>query len=372
MAQRFVPSGDLSAVAIAKTPATAMRSAVSPMFCRYLPATALLSPALVMALAACQPSPPISNATDQQVAGAFVAKVVLPQYRELAQRSAALQQALDRLASQPTPAHLDQARGAWRAARQSWETGESWAFGPAETLGFDAHLDDWPVNEKDLRTALQSSAFSPQQFRQLTTTARGFHGIEAVLFGLDGQPPTASQLSAAQLSYLRAAGADLSQQARGLLQAWEGPRGYGASFAGTGSREADSANEAVAEILQGMVGTLEEIAAEKLGKPLASRESSDLESTYSASTQADVVANLSGIDEGLQRSGLLQLLRSRDAELATELASSLRQAIEATRAMPPRLNGALEQPQERSRIEAAISASQRTADLVKRASQVLG
>ncbi len=313
MAQVFVPLAGLRVLVIANTPVTAMGFPLLPMLCRRLPAAAL-----VMVLAACQPSPPVSTATDQQVARAFVAQVVLPQYRQLAERTAALQQALDRLASQPTPAHLDQARGAWRAARQSWETGESWAFGPAETQGFDAHLDDWPVNEKDLRTALQASTFSPQQFRQLTTTARGFHGIEAVLFGLDGQPKAASQLSAGQLSYLREAGADLSQQARGLLQAWNGPRGYGASFAGAGSREADSTNEAVAEILQGMVGTLEEIAAEKLGKPLASRQPSDLESTYSASTQADVVANLSGIEAGLQRSGLLQLLRSRDAALTAD------------------------------------------------------
>jgi predicted lipoprotein len=139
--------------------------------------------------------------------------------------------ALERLAATPTEAHLEAARNAWRTARQSWETTESWAFGPAGTGGFDGNLDEWPANEKDLGMALAGGALTPATYAKLTSTARGFHGVEFVLFGQGPVQPPVGQLKAAQRSYLRHAGADLAANTGGLLAAWQGPGGYGVSGA---------------------------------------------------------------------------------------------------------------------------------------------
>jgi predicted lipoprotein len=323
---------------------------------RLAPAALVVS----LLLAACQSPRQFGASSPQQVADAFVSEVVLPNYQQLVQDSRRLSAALDALATTPGADQLEAARKAWQQVRKTWETSESWAFGPAETGGFDGNLDDWPVNEKDLSTALASGAFSPELFARLTTTAKGFHGIEAVLYGTQGTRPEASQLSAAQLIYLRQAGADLASNAKGLASAWEGPKGFGAAFQA-------KPDDAMAEILQGMVGTLEEVAAEKLGASLASRSKSDLESFYSDNTRADIVANLAGVSEVLQRSGLIQLIASRDAQLARSLQGAMDEAQTSARALPEQLNTAINDPAGRSLIEAVMANSERTVALLKQA-----
>jgi predicted lipoprotein len=327
----------------------------------------LLAPAALgftLLVAACEPSSQSGVSSAQQVADAFVSEVVQPNYQQLVEGSERFSAALAALAATPGPEQLEAARNAWQQARTTWETGESWAFGPAESGGFDGNLDDWPVNEKDLRTALASGAVTPELFAKLTTTAKGFHGIEAVLYGTQGQRPEASQLSAAQLAYLRQAGADLTTNAKGLAAAWDGPKGFGAAFKA-------KPEEAVAEILQGMVGTLEELAAEKLGAPLGSRNKGDLESSYSDNTRADIVANLGGVKEAMQRSGLIKLIESRDAKLASRLKQSIDQTQTSARALPEQLNNALADPAGRSKIKAVISGSERSAVLLKQAAEKL-
>jgi len=323
---------------------------------------------LGLSVVGCHPGPQGGVPKEQAVATAFVDEVVLPSYRQLDARTRELSRALEQLAATPTEAHLEAARTAWRAARQSWETTESWAFGPAGTEGFDGNLDDWPVNEKDLGTALAGGALSPATYAKLTSTARGFHGVEYVLFGRGTVPLQVGQLTAAQRSYLRQAGADLAANSAGLLAAWQGPSGYGASFSSAG----EGGPAAVAEILQGMVGTLQEVADEKLGAPLESRDPARLESHYSGGTQADVVANLEGIQQGWRRSGLKKLVASRDAALVDRIEAELAATLQQAKQLPPQLNDRLKDAPTRAAIEAVIASTRRTADLLEQASGRLG
>ncbi|MFM7315114.1 MAG: imelysin family protein [Synechococcus sp.] len=319
---------------------------------------------LPLALAACQPGGQAAAPSPQQVAKAFVAEVVLPQQQQLVQGSERLAVALAALAENPDAERMEAARLAWQEARTTWETGEAWAFGPAETGGFDGNLDDWPVNERDLNRALTAGSITPELFSRLTTTAKGFHGIEAVLFGTEGQNPAVPALTGPQRAYLRLAGADLVENARGLLAAWEAPQGFGATVSG-------QPEEAVAEILQGMVGTLEEVAGEKLGAPIQSGSPRDLESFYSGTTRADIVANLAGVHEALQRSGLLDLIRSRDARLASALDRSLTEAQAHARALPVHLENHLQQQAVQERVQTVIADSERSAALLQQASALL-
>lgn len=332
---------------------------------RGLPLAALAS--LTIALVGCQAGGSAKAPQPHQVAAAFVEAVVLPQYNQLLQSSESLAQALDTLAAQPTQAHLTAARAAWSAVRRHWETGESWAFGPAESQGYDGNLDDWPVNTKDLGAALNAPALSAKTFAQLTTTTRGQHGIEAVLFGPGLSE--ASALTPQQRAYLRAAGQDLVVQSRGLLQAWQGPKGFGATLVGA-SGNAQAADNAVNEMLQGMIGTLEELAAEKLGKPLSTRNKTDLESFYSDTTQADVVANLSGVELVWTRTGLQQLIAARDASRARSIDQSLASAL--ARALPPWLNGQLTTDAGRQAIAAVVADCERSATLLQQALETRG
>lgn len=319
---------------------------------------------IALLLVGCQPDSRSAAPSSQQVADAFVANVVVPNYRQLAERSQQLASALDALAAKPGATELNAARTAWQQVRATWETSESWAFGPAESGGFDGNLDDWPVNEKDLGTALASGTMTPELFTKLTTTAKGFHGIEAVLYGMSGTQPEASQLTTTQLAYLRAAGADLVTNARGLLAAWDGPKGFGSDFNANG-------DEAVAEIIQGMVGTLEEVAAEKLGAPLKSGNSAELESYYSDNTRSDIIANLAGVQQVLMQSGLIDLIQSRDAKLARALNQELDQAQASAKALPSHLNHKLSDKPAREQMQAVITQSERSAELLKQVAALL-
>lgn len=322
---------------------------------------------LGLAISACHPRPGTTAPTPQAVARSFVAQVVQPNYTRLVAQTATLQEAIQRLAEQPSDAHLTAARQAWLAARRTWETGESWAFGPAETEGFDGAMDDWPVNRKDLAAALGSDGFGPGTFATLSETAKGFHGIEWVLFGgHTGTPPTAAQLTPAERLYLRLAADDLQRQAAGLLASWSGPQGFGARFSSPGE-----AGAAVQEMLQGVIGLLQEGGDGKLAQPLRTRDPRTLESADSGNTQADLVANVEGARRVLMVTGLLDLIGSRDPDLARQIDSRSAAALAMAKGLPDPLNDALDDPAARRAMEALINQLHGTAALVERSLPLL-
>ncbi|MCP9848441.1 imelysin family protein [Cyanobium sp. Morenito 9A2] len=322
---------------------------------------------LAVALSGCgRPGTP-SAPTNQAVVSSFVEQVVQPSYTRLVAHTAALQEAIQRLSDQPSEGHLEATRQAWLAARQTWETSESWAFGPAETEGFDGAMDDWPVNRKDLAQALDAGAFTPELFAALGETAKGFHGIEWVIYGgRSGIPPTSAQLTANELAYLRLASADLHSQAEGLLASWSGPQGFGARI----STPAE-AGTAVQEMLQGVIGLLQEEGDEKLGQPLKTRDPQTLESADSGNTQADLLANVEGARRVLMSTGLLALITSRDAELGQQIDTQTAQAVAMAKALPHPIKGHLDHPVSRRAMEALINQLHSTAKLVERSVPLL-
>jgi predicted lipoprotein len=258
-------------------------------------------------------------------------------------------------------------RQAWRAARRTWETSESWAFGPAETEGFDGALDSWPVNRKDLATALGGAPFTPETFAALSDTAKGFHGIEWVIYGgRTGTPPTATQLTPNDLAYLRLAAENLHRQAEGLLASWSGPQGFGARI----STPAE-AGTAVQEMLQGVIGLLQEEGDEKLGQPLKTRDPHTLESADSGNTQVDLLANVEGARQVLLSTGLLDLIRSKDADLGQQIDTQTAQAVAMAKALPHPINDQLDKPAARKAMEDLISQLHSTAKLVERSVPLL-
>lgn len=305
--------------------------------------------------------------SDETVVKTFVEKVVQPNHTKLVAETGALQAAIQRLTDQPSDEHLEASRQAWRAARRTWETSESWAFGPAETEGFDGALDSWPVNRKDLATALGGPAFTPETFAALSDTAKGFHGIEWVLFGgRTGQRSGAAQLTANDLAYLRLAADDLHRQAEGLLASWSGSQGFGARI----STPAE-AGTAVQEMLQGVIGLLQEEGDEKLGQPLKTRDPHTLESADSGNTQVDLLANVEGARQVLLSTGLLDLIRSKDADLGQQIDTQTAQAVAMAKALPHPINDQLDKPAARKAMEDLISQLHSTAKLVERSVPLL-
>ena len=285
---------------------------------RFLPVigTAVLSLALITG---CQNAPTVN-----QVSSAMVSNVVLPSYSSLVKSSEDLASALNALSKDPTSQNLKKARNKWKLARKTWELTETWAYGPAETLDFDPNLDDWPVSTNELSAAL-SNNFSSQTFSRLDTTSRGFHGIEYVLFA---KPDFTTQ----ELAYLKAAGTDLENNAKELFESWSGPGGFGVTAV-----EANPAG-AIADILAGMQGCLEEVADGKLGTPFTELDKGELESVFSGNTGSDVLNNILGVKLAWEKSKLQEYVQERNFSLANTLTNQINTSVKLAKDLPSRLS----------------------------------
>ena len=301
--------------------------------------------------------------TPSEVSRAFVEGLVLPSYTALAQESEELKEALQTLASEPTDAHLAAARQQWIETRPFWETTESWAFGPAATEGLDGDLDDWPVSVLELEQAFATDPFTADTFSQLGTTSIGFHGIEFVLYGDDNAPPTAADLTPQQTRYLALAGDAFHATAQQLLSSWTGTDGFGATLM-------SDPEGTVLEMVEGTIGTLEEVHLEKLGAVLEDGPEG-LESRFSGSTHADIVANVSGAQSVFEDTGLKTLLAEKDAGLAQQLSTALAMGVSAAEAMPSRLSRRLDDPAVRQSMEMTVEATESAFNLMTQALEKL-
>lgn len=303
------------------------------------------------------------GAEPAQVSEAFVEQLVLPSYTALAEESGDLKEALQTLANNPTDAHLAAARQQWIETRPLWEKTESWAFGPAETEGLDGDLDDWPVSVLELEQAFQTDPFTADTFSRLGTTSIDFHGIEFVLYGGENEPPMAADLTPQQTSYLGFAGKAFHDTAQQLLSSWTGTDGFGAQLLG-------DPEGTILEMVEGAIGTLEEVHLEKLGAVLEEGPEG-LESRFSGTTNADIVNNVSGAQSVFEDTGLKQLLAERNAGLAEQLSESLAMGVSAAEAMPSNLGQRLNDPAVVASMEATIEATESAFNLMTQALETL-
>jgi predicted lipoprotein len=239
--------------------------------------------------------------SDRPVIATSVDQVILPKYQNFATSADSLAQQLNAFANNPSDATLTQARQTWKQARADWEKTESFAFGPAGSLGYDAALDSWPVNEVDVTQILNSQTpMTPEAIAQLQDEQKGMHTIELLLFG-QRNDKTLAQFTERDRQYLAALGTDLKRVATALLTSWQtGVNGQPAyrtviATAGEGSNEAYPTLHASAqELVTGIIDCVAEVGTEKLGAPIAEQSSDNLESRFSFNTLADLQHNLQG------------------------------------------------------------------------------
>lgn len=235
----------------------------------------------IMALAILLLGAKVQAATNQEIIRHVSYNVILATYNDLAWQAGELSKAIEVLAQQPTQDNLTKAQAAWRATRVPWESSEAFLFGPVDSLGIDPMLDTWPLNKLDLDAVLASNRVISTDFvRALGVNVQGFHTIEYLLFG-DGTSSNSKNVSALtvkQIEYLRATSTLLAEHTAELARAWsnnydpENPSAPGyvrmisePSF----SNPFYSSDRAVMEeLLQGMMGIVDEVANGKMSDPL--------------------------------------------------------------------------------------------------------
>lgn len=239
--------------------------------------------------------------SDREIISDFADKVVLPTLEKFSGHAQSLSVAIDAFVKNPTEQTMKAARDAWRTARSSWEQSECFTFGPAESLGYDGALDTWPINEVDLKKVIDSQdKLTAEYIENLQDSQKGFHVMEYLLFGRDNDKKL-NQFSKRELEYLQILGQDFNKVATALVASWkqgvEGQPAYREVLvkAGEDSNSSYPTLQAGAEeIVNGLIGSLDEIANEKLGKPFAEKDKKGLESRFSHNTLTDIKHNLQG------------------------------------------------------------------------------
>lgn len=126
---------------------------------------------------------------------AYVDKVVMPTYRDLAAGNDALYKAVLALSKAPSNATFEQACEAWLEAREPWETSEAFLFGPVDQENLDPNMDSWPLDQTAIVNILTSGKYDALNWAdgdsddaiEAAQSVRGFHTLEYLLFK-DGQP----------------------------------------------------------------------------------------------------------------------------------------------------------------------------------------
>lgn len=131
----------------------------------------------------------------QKIVETYVDDVVLPTYKELKERNAAMLTAVKNLASERSDAAFEEACNAWLSSREPWEKSEAFLFGPVDNLGLDPNMDSWPLDQDMIVNHLNSGNFSDLEWGsgdnddkvEAAQNIRGFHTLEFLLFK-DGKP----------------------------------------------------------------------------------------------------------------------------------------------------------------------------------------
>jgi predicted lipoprotein len=117
----------------------------------------------------------------------FTNNVALNGYLQLSVAASNLNTALQNVQTNTTSINLEVAKTSWKSMRQVWEQCEGFLFGPIEDNDFDPNMDTWPSDYVQLDSLLKSN--NPLQvadMQNLTLSLRGFHPIEYLIFGKNG------------------------------------------------------------------------------------------------------------------------------------------------------------------------------------------
>lgn len=302
--------------------------------------------------------------------------VIVAGYNNLNTQGEIFYIAAQTLVNTPTEANLIVAQNAWKAARAPWEQGESHIFGPVDSLSIDPHLDSWPLNTSDLQALLDgSSTFSADNVLVSNDDVQGFHTMEFLLFGdgVNDNEKVIAEMTTRETEYLSATAEVFQSYTQQLFDAWvTGDDPYNAKLLTPGNDIYASQLAVVEELINGMIGIVDEVGngkiADPFGSSLATADTSLVESQYSWNSLTDFSNNIIGVqnvyrgefDGEADKTGIIDFVSAADSTLATRVDAEIVAAIAAIQAiagdsdMPFRQ--AISDADGRVRIQAAIDA----------------
>lgn len=309
--------------------------------------------------------------------------VIVVGYKNLNDEAADFLLATQNLVNTPTAENLAAAQQAWKDVRVPWEQGESHIFGPVDALSIDPHLDTWPLNTSDLQALLDSqTGFSADELRTFNDDVQGFHTMEFLLFG-DGvadNNKSIGEMTVLEREYLSAAAEVFKTYTQTLYDAWTVSNDPNVADSPAYKELLLTANNdvyasqlgVVEELINGMIGIVDEVGNGKIAEPFGSSidniDTSKVESQYSWNSLADFTDNIRGVQnvyrgefaEQADQAGIIDFIRAADADIASRIDTEIADAITAIKAIAGDndlpFRQAINDPEARERIQESIDA----------------
>lgn len=296
----------------------------------------------------------VQNTTvdEQEVITQFVNVVGNPNYVDIQAKATLLDASITTFLTTPTDANLAAARTAWKNTRQPWEQAEGFLFGPVEDEDYDPTMDSWPLNRVDVDALINGgTTISLSSVDALDGFAKGFHGIEYIIFG-PGGTRKAADITARQKDYLKYTSQSLLNTTTALRDSWAASGGnYAAKIttAGKGSTAFGTRKDLFLAIVGSMAGICEEVGTGKMEEPYANRDSTLDESSYSHNTTVDFTNNIQGIlnvytatyNGAKGTTSLSALVASKNAALDAKIKTQVQTALSAMALITPTFEKAI-------------------------------
>ena len=212
--------------------------------------------------------------TRQEVLVRATDDLIVPRFRDVAQKMSALKDSLHALCDSPSQERLDAAKDAWRQARVPWMRSQAMWFGPAMDRRSRSYVDWAPIEPERIENMLEKrdsvDALYLREF--LASTQRGLGSVEYVLFaGDDAVLEGLAEPSSIRCQYLVALGDLVAEEMEGALADWTGENAEGTAYAAYFNGTADDSligKSALNELVRTSVFMSRTITDMRLGKAL--------------------------------------------------------------------------------------------------------
>lgn len=221
-------------------------------------------------------------------------------YNDLSLKSDALYNALVSFTQNPTEEGLTTCKNLWKEARGAWEMSEGFLYGPVATDNIDPRIDSWPIDFNGVETVLNGTLdlSNQENINALDEALKGFHPIEYILWGTDGNK-TIAQFTAREKEYLVALGLNLKSLTTYLSDSWN--KNMSSTFyhqfinPSLTNDYYESYRMVSEQMVQAMIDICEEVADGKIGEPFTLQDASLEESPYSSNSITDFTNNMKSI-----------------------------------------------------------------------------
>lgn len=266
--------------------------------------------------------------------------VITSSYEDMFAKATSLSNAVSTLVATTSDANLATARQAWKDMRTTWEQTEAWLFGPVDADDIDPRIDTWPVDFNALDAQLASgNPFTESYIDNLPEDLKGFHPIEYLLWGQNGNK-TAASFTAREKEYLAALTANLKKLSESVKNSWA--NGYANTFktaGASGNSDYPTQQSAFVDLVDGMAGICDEVANAKMKDPFEAADPSLEESPFAQNSIIDFTNNIQGILKMYQGKftndgkGIEDLVRNYNLSLDNEIKANHAAAITALQAI---------------------------------------